>query len=222
MTMNWTKDKVSTLEKMWKSGKSAAEIAKALGSGVTRNAVIGKAHRLGLSGRPTAPKKKVPAAKTEAPAKTVKAASTAKTAAKPSAKAAPATGKGASAIMSAVKKTGKTTATPVRSAVAKVANDGEVTPPHRFKEEPSPVAVSLLELTDKMCRWPIGDPKDDDFHFCGRASRAGTPYCDHHASVAFQGSGRNRATLNEAIADDDEEEEDTDDEDDDIVEDDEE
>ncbi|MBL4813185.1 MAG: GcrA cell cycle regulator, partial [Rhodobacteraceae bacterium] len=48
--MSWTDERVETLKKMWGEGQSASQIAKELG-GVTRNAVIGKVHRLGLSNR---------------------------------------------------------------------------------------------------------------------------------------------------------------------------
>ncbi|WP_040308565.1 GcrA family cell cycle regulator, partial [Asticcacaulis biprosthecium] len=48
--MSWTDERVETLKKLWQEGHSASQIAKQLG-GVTRNAVIGKVHRLGLSGR---------------------------------------------------------------------------------------------------------------------------------------------------------------------------
>ena len=62
--MSWTDERIATLKKMWKDGHSAADIAKKLGEGVTRNAVIGKAHRMGLSGRPSPIKKKATAKKT--------------------------------------------------------------------------------------------------------------------------------------------------------------
>jgi GcrA cell cycle regulator len=44
--------------------------------------------------------------------------------------------------------------------------------------------ASILTLKEAMCRWPIGDPGDPEFHFCGRKS-SGT-YCDHHARMAYQ------------------------------------
>ena len=73
--MSWTDERINLLKKMWKDGKSAADIAKTLAKGVTRNAVIGKAHRMGLSNRPSpikkndAPVDKAPAVKKEAPKK---------------------------------------------------------------------------------------------------------------------------------------------------------
>ena len=211
MTMNWTKEKVGTLEKMWKSGKSAAEIAKALGSGVTRNAVIGKAHRLGLSGRPSPQKAKVlkneplrsKTAQPKLPPKTSSVAGK-KTAVTIAVKET------ARVSLPPAQKAKKATLKPALTPSSRGANakltptDGEVEPPHRFKEEPSPVGVSLLDLTDKMCRWPIGDPKEDDFHFCGRGIKIGSPYCEHHASVAFQTISRGRTAINENMVIDDE------------------
>lgn len=139
--MSWTNERVELLEKLWKEGKSAAEIAKELG-GVTRNAVIGKAHRLGLSGRPQTPKKE-----------TVKATAAKKTPEKTSAAAAPA------------------------RMVVETAEKPEN-------------GLTILDLNDRVCKWPIGDPRDENFYFCGERSRPGTPYCDRHAAMAYQTPGR--------------------------------
>src|SRR5918999_5304444 len=57
--MNWTDERVELLKKLWADGLSASQIAAELG-GITRNAVIGKVHRLGLSGRAQAPSSSVP------------------------------------------------------------------------------------------------------------------------------------------------------------------
>lgn len=167
--MSWTDERINTLKKMWKEGKSAAEIAKTLGKGVTRNAVIGKAHRMGLSGRPSPIKKPAPPKKDAAP-------KVAKTAAP---KAAPA----------------KKAAAPAASA--------KVVPPSREAEELKKLesaapkiggGVALIDLTERMCKWPIGDPKDADFSFCGLTIRAGTPYCPEHAAMAYQTSSRRSGT----------------------------
>lgn len=145
--MSWTDKRVQTLETMWRAGKSASEIAETLG-GVTRNAVIGKAHRMGLSGRPS-PIKKVKERPVSAPSAT--AETPAAPAAAPAARAKPvavsASGKGA--------------------------------------------GVSILQLTERMCKWPHGDPREADFHFCGQPSKPGMPYCTDHVSVAYQSGGRN-------------------------------
>ncbi len=165
--MSWTDERIALLKKMWKEGKSAADIAKTLAKGVTRNAVIGKAHRMGLSGRPSPIKKpppKKPAAKKE-----VK-------------KAAPAVKKPVVPVVSGIK----------NNPLAK-----ELAEPRKFEKEAIPPGggVALIDLTERMCKWPIGDPREDDFTFCGRGIRPGTPYCPDHASMAYQSSGRSRTAV---------------------------
>lgn len=169
--MSWTDERIALLKKMWKEGKSAAEIAKTLGKGVTRNAVIGKAHRMGLSGRPSPIKKPAPASKKEA------AAAPARKESKDVKKAAPPAG-------------GK-----ANPALAKEAEELK-----KIEKEIVPLGggVSLLELTERMCKWPIGDPREADFTFCGRGIRVGTPYCPDHASMAYQSSSRSRGPAHHA------------------------
>ncbi len=122
--MSWTDDRIDKLEKLWAKGLSASQIAGQIGDGVTRNAVIGKAHRLGLKSRP-------------------------------------------SPVKSDPKKPKKPAPKPIAAAV-------------------SEDMVSLLQLNERICKWPIGHPGDDDFHFCGRPSEAGHPYCDAHCEMAYQ------------------------------------
>lgn len=195
--MSWTDERIATLKKMWKEGKSAAEIAKTLGKGVTRNAVIGKAHRMGLSGRPSPIKKSAAPKKEAAPKKTAAKATRSKKAAAPA--AAPSS----------------------KSAPAKeAAEDVRI-----FEKDVVPAGggVALLDLTERMCKWPIGDPRDDDFTFCGLAIRPGTPYCPDHAAMAYQTSSRNRGVaaaakkVSPAEAVDDEVDTDDDDVDDDTL-----
>jgi GcrA cell cycle regulator len=50
--------------------------------------------------------------------------------------------------------------------------------------------ATILTLTDRICKWPIGDPRDADFHFCGRGSAEGLPYCSDHARRAYQPPAR--------------------------------
>lgn len=163
--MSWTDERIATLKKMWKEGKSAAEIAKTLGKGVTRNAVIGKAHRMGLSGRPSPIKKPAPVKK-EAPAKKETAAAPARAAKKsaPAPKANPALAKEVEELKSIQK---------------------SMIPPGG--------GVALIDLTERMCKWPIGDPREPDFTFCGRTNNTGTPYCAEHAAMAYQTSSRSRS-----------------------------
>ena len=177
--MSWTDERVELLKKMWSEGQSASQIAKELG-GVTRNAVIGKVHRLGLSNRnggaaAKAPEKK--ATKAEAPG-----AAEARAAA---ASAAPATEAPAPAPTPAPRK-------PIITA-------GQPLPPQPSANEISPEALAnvrevekkakklgLMELTERTCKWPIGDPATEDFWFCGLPVQQGKPYCEAHVSVAFQ------------------------------------
>ncbi len=142
--MAWTEERVETLKKLWADGLSASQIAKQLG-GVTRNAVIGKVHRLGLSGR-AAPSRPAAAA---APASRVHASA----AAEPAPAPAPA----------------QTAPAPVD---AKRMANGEY--------------ATVLTLREGMCKWPIGDPSDAEFRFCGRATRPGGAYCEAHAQMAYQ------------------------------------
>lgn len=103
--MEWTEERTELLRRLWLEGQSASQIAERLG-GVTRNAVIGKAHRLGLSGR----------------------------------------------------------GAPVRREPPKA-------PPPR--------------LGGRSCLWPVGDPRQPDFHFCGEPVEPGKPYCASHCALAY-------------------------------------
>ncbi len=199
--MSWTDERIALLKKMWKEGKSAADIAKTLGKGVTRNAVIGKAHRMGLSNRPSPIKKTGPAVKTVAKKDPPKK--------KEPPKAAPQKAKSASK---------KTAAPVVVSGVKSNPLRPELAEPHKMEKEEIPPGggVALIDLTERMCRWPIGDPREDDFTFCGRGIRPGTPYCPDHAGMAYQSSSRMRA----AAAAEEKEAKEVQVEDDDVVEDD--
>lgn len=185
--MSWTDERIALLKKMWKEGKSAADIAKTLGKGVTRNAVIGKAHRMNISGRPAPAKKPAPAA-----------AAPKKEAAKKETKVA---------AVAAPKKASPSAAPNTKNnALAR-----EVAEPRKFEKEEIPIGggVALIDLSERMCKWPIGDPREDDFTFCGRGIRPGTPYCPDHAGMAYQSSSRSRAAaaeekVVEESADDDE------------------
>ncbi len=183
--MSWTDERVEILKKMWGEGQSASVIAKELG-GVTRNAVIGKVHRLGLSNRASSTKA---APKKEAAAKPAAKPKAAKPAPKPKAEPAsegPATQSAAP----------QPTATPARRAIIPA---GQPLPPQPSANEISPEALasvrevekgakklSLMELTERTCKWPIGDPATDEFWFCGLATQTGKPYCEAHVGVAFQ------------------------------------
>jgi GcrA cell cycle regulator len=208
MTESWTDQRVNQLKKLWQQGKSASEIAETLG-GVTRNAVIGKAHRLGLSGRPSPIKKQAPAKKGAAPAKApVKAApkaAPAKVAPKAAVPAKPAP----TALKAAPAKplAGKAPVPANQSLAAKPAannSSGKSTP---FNPPLTPEAmarplmvhdgkvISILELNERTCRWPIGDPKDPAFGYCGATSYTNFPYCAGHVAMAFQSSRKDNRKM---------------------------
>ena len=174
--MSWTDERVETLKTMWAEGKSASQIAKELG-GVTRNAVIGKVHRLGLSNRNAAPVAK-PAPK----AKPAKEAAPAKEEAKkpepePAAAEKPANVPARKPIIRAGQPLPPQPSANEVSAEA-LANVREV--------EKTAKRLSLMQLTERTCKWPVGDPATDDFWFCGHPVQQGKPYCEAHVAVAFQ------------------------------------
>ena len=187
--MSWTDERVELLKKMWGEGQSASQIAKELG-GVTRNAVIGKVHRLGLSNRATGTAAK-PAAPAAAAAKeATKPAARSGTAAKPAAQTAK------EAAPAAEPAPRPSNVTPLRKPIVPA---GQPLPPQPSANEISPEAlakvsevekhakrISLMELTERTCKWPIGDPATDDFYFCGLPVQQGKPYCEAHVGVAFQ------------------------------------
>ncbi|AUQ54996.1 GcrA family cell cycle regulator [Phaeobacter inhibens] len=192
--MSWTDERVELLKKMWGEGQSASQIAKELG-GVTRNAVIGKVHRLGLSNRnsgtakPAAePKEKPAAAPKPAPA----AAATAPAKPKPQPKTEPARPVTPEPAATAEGRP----ATPARRQIIPA---GQPLPPQPSANEISPEALAkvneiekkakklgLMELTERTCKWPVGDPATEDFWFCGLPVQQGKPYCEAHVGVAFQ------------------------------------
>jgi GcrA cell cycle regulator len=196
--MSWTDERVETLKRMWAEGQSASQIAKELG-GVTRNAVIGKVHRLGLSNR--AGEGAAASDDTDQPSPARSEASSPKpaepAAAKPAAAPKPAPERAAPQAAPAAPASGATvTPLPIRKAIIPA---GQPLPPQPSANEISPEALAsvrevekrakkltLMELTERTCKWPIGDPATEDFWFCGLPSVAGKPYCEAHVGVAFQ------------------------------------
>lgn len=172
--MSWTDERVELLKKLWSEGLSASQIASQLG-GVTRNAVIGKVHRLSLSGR-AKPAAATPRARTKTTAPRV--------------------------------------AAPQRPAAARPMVDGNTalkpthaSPAPRRLPEPVPIEdvvvpislnLSLMELSDSVCKWPIGDPSAEGFHFCGHRSWSTLPYCEYHSRLAYQPVERRRDRRSEA------------------------
>ncbi|AML50252.1 MULTISPECIES: GcrA family cell cycle regulator [Falsihalocynthiibacter] len=178
--MSWTDERVETLKKMWGEGQSASQIAKELG-GVTRNAVIGKVHRLGLSNRTTTAK--TTPEKKAAPAKPAARTKAAEPRVEPKVEAKPVSPEPTRPI-------------PIRKAIIPA---GQPLPPQPSANEISPEAMAsvrevektakkltLMQLTERTCKWPIGDPATEEFWFCGLDTKAGKPYCEAHVGVAFQ------------------------------------
>ncbi|MDF1716704.1 MAG: GcrA family cell cycle regulator [Antarcticimicrobium sp.] len=182
--MSWTDERVELLKKMWGEGQSASQIAKELG-GVTRNAVIGKVHRLGLSNRSTG----AAPTKAEAKAKPTEAA-------KPQPAAKPKTEPKADPAPEAKPAAETRPAVPARKQIIPA---GQPLPPQPSANEISPEALAkvseiekkakrltLMELTERTCKWPVGDPATEDFWFCGLPVQPGKPYCEAHVGVAYQ------------------------------------
>ena len=157
--MAWTDERIETLRKGWEGGKTASQIAEELGEGVSRNAVIGKAHRLGLQARPS-PVKGGEGEAVEAVAAAPAAKPPAAPRAKPEAVEAP-------VVAAPVEKPAP------RRATRAVANA-------------KPAKTTLLDLSERVCKWPIGHPGEPDFHFCGQPSKPSFPYCEEHCLVAYQ------------------------------------
>ena len=165
--MSWTDERVELLKKLWADGLSASQIAAQLG-GVTRNAVIGKVHRLSLSGRAkpasSGPRqRKVRAASPHRPATRhyVSGNTALKTHAQPAPRRLPS--------------------------------------PMSIEDIVVPISlnISLMALTDHMCKWPIGDPSADGFHFCGHRIWSSMPYCEYHSRMAYQPAERRRDRRND-------------------------
>lgn len=166
--MNWTEERVELLKKLWADGLSASQIAAQLG-GVSRNAVIGKVHRLKLSGRARS------------------------TSSAPRAKKSPRAGAAGRSRTG-----GRTVSAPTIGATALKPQFQTITVaepelnPIEDVVAPTPLKLKLVELSDKTCKWPIGDPLTDEFCFCGHDSDENSPYCSYHARLAFQPAAERR------------------------------
>jgi GcrA cell cycle regulator len=169
--MNWTDERVELLRKLWSEGLSASQIAAQLG-GVSRNAVIGKVHRLKLSGRGRA---------NAAPARQKKATQ----------------GTNAGKSVARAASTTRHVATSIGATALQVQFDAEpVARQYLRPVEDVVVPISrhlqLVELTERTCKWPNGDPLSDDFHFCGNEAGESGPYCSYHSRIAFQPASERR------------------------------
>ena len=168
--MGWTDDRVDILKKLWMKGLSASQIAGELGQGVTRNAVIGKVHRLKLAAR-------VKPATSSARART-----TARMTRRPA---------GAASSGFRATKRRSVGSAPIAGATALKPSEVSEEELKIAREEanelhiPVDERVSLLELNEQKCKWPIGDPLGSDFYFCGRNSLEAKPYCEFHSRRAY-------------------------------------
>ena len=200
--MSWTEERIERLKKMWHEGATASQIADELG-GVSRNAVIGKAHRLGLEQRPSPvkpgeekeAKKPAPAAAAPKPApradapkaEAPKPAPTAPAAAAPQ-QAAPQRQRQLSPQELQYRSIGPGGF--IRQGPGEQQAPIPPAPPRRLvPAKPSPEVAdktSLLDLNDRICKWPMGHPGEPDFHFCGEPANPGFPYCVQHCGVAYQ------------------------------------
>ncbi|MGA0563143.1 GcrA family cell cycle regulator [Ancylobacter sp. VNQ12] len=155
--MNWTDERVELLKKLWSEGLSASQIAAELG-GVTRNAVIGKVHRLGLSGRAKAiaapaprPRKPRPTASSPASRPMVQ---------------------GNTALAQVIRPVMEPEPEELPDPVSNVVAMAE--------------RCTILDLTEFTCRWPVGEPGKSDFFYCGSRTKTGLPYCAFHSRIAYQ------------------------------------
>jgi len=197
--MSWTDERIDRLKELWSKGMTASQIADELG-GVSRNAVIGKAHRLGLQARPSPVKPNEPAPKARS-----------KPAPSPAEQAPPAAARPAAAPHRPEPQPAAAPAQPATAApppppqpqIRSIGPGGFLRQGPGDQQSPIPPApprrlvpakpsaevadkTSLLDLNEKICKWPIGHPGEPDFHFCGKPSNPGFPYCVEHCGVAYQ------------------------------------
>ncbi len=177
--MSWTDERVELLKKLWMEGLSASQIAGELGDGVTRNAVIGKVHRLKLSGR----------------ARPVSSAPRARPVPRPPIRRIGTSSSALSAAANIMKR--RIVSAPMIGATALKVNYELET---ELEAAPQPVElfvpehqrVSLLGLTEQTCKWPIGDPLTKDFYFCGQHAEGERPYCEFHSRRAYHVADRKK------------------------------
>jgi GcrA cell cycle regulator len=193
--MVWNEETIRHLRVLWAEGHSTAEIGRRLG--VSKNAIVGKAHRLDLDARPSPIKRDATKPAAERPAPYAKVAGptlpplassvdqpSAGTEPPPSAEAEP--------------------APPVTAEPAPVPAPSvpklHVVPPPAPMPAPSPAPVLVQPVVRPViaapppppvrrsapaCCWPIGEPGTKNFRFCDEASLPGKPYCDEHAKLAY-------------------------------------
>ena len=193
--MSWTEERIERLKKMWHDGATASQIADELG-GVSRNAVIGKAHRLGLDARPSPVKpgeekeKKAPASPAAKPSR-AEATARSKAPASPEEADTPHPPRTPQRVHpEGVQYRSIGPGGFVRQGPGDTQAPIPPAPPRRLvPAKPSAEVAdktSLLDLNDRICKWPLGHPGEPDFHFCGQPANPGFPYCVEHCGVAYQ------------------------------------
>lgn len=174
--MAWTDEMVEDLRKMWHEGLTTGEIGKRLG--VSKNSIVGKVHRLGLSGRPSPIKKKdEPTKEKNEPLKeTVKKEEKNVKKTKPEKNI----------------KEDTVSKTEIETTVSEIKEERiEIIRSSSKVEHPKQHGkITLTDLDNHTCRWPIGDPKDENFHFCGKKIKIGQTYCEEHANIAYVKAGK--------------------------------
>ena len=173
----WTEERVELLKKLWLEGLSASQIAGVLSEGVTRNAVIGKVHRLKLTGRAKPASSSTPRARTTPRAGGVRRVSTGG-------------GSRPSSGIASMMKSRNMSAGSIQGATAlkmeeEFQREVYVAPQVQELYIPEDQRLSLLDLNEHTCKWPIGDPLTPDFYFCGQHSDEGKPYCEFHSRRAY-------------------------------------
>ena len=183
--MPWTDDMVESLKKMWEDGLSTGEIGKRLG--VSKNSIVGKVHRLQLTARPSPIKKK----DSEETAPKTKIKSTEKAAKTASPKPESNTPKESPAPKEPAKKAETPKIEPKQNPETKQPKEKgtdayiNVSIPVIHSPKKPGDKMTVVDLDNHTCRWPIGDPKDENFHFCGAPVRIGQTYCEEHAAIAY-------------------------------------
>ncbi|MEQ1769368.1 MAG: GcrA family cell cycle regulator [Devosia sp.] len=175
--MGWTEERVELLKKLWLEGLSASQIAAILSEGVTRNAVIGKVHRLKLSGR----------------AKPANSAPRARATPRPAARRVATPGGGGvrshvSGVASLMKSRSMGPAPTHGATALKIDPEFETeayVAPQQELFIPVEQRLTLLQLSEATCKWPIGDPLTSEFYFCGNHSEESKPYCEFHSRRAY-------------------------------------
>jgi len=185
--MPWTEEMVESLKKMWDEGLSTGEIGRRLG--VSKNSIVGKVHRLQLVARPSPIKKKdgTPVIKTKSQTKeknkTTKKDTT--TASEKKEEKKPTTPKVEVKPVENTQPENKQIHVKVPTKDKNIDSFINVSIPVSHTPKKPGDKVTVTDLDNHTCRWPIGDPKDENFHFCGANVRIGQTYCEEHAAIAY-------------------------------------